>query len=62
MSKPTPTSVSLDNALLQMISVRPELGTFIRKVYDLIAELQINGKGYSTTLQGDDLVIRLKLQ
>ena len=58
---PTPTNVDLDGSLIQLISVRPEIGTFIRKVYDLVAETGINGKGFTIKLDGDSLVLRLAL-
>jgi hypothetical protein len=60
--KPTPTNVKLDSSLLQLMTVRPEIGTFVRKIYDLVHDTGVNGKGFSIVLVGDDLVIRLRLQ
>ena len=63
MSKPTPTRLKLSDDLIRVVSKRPQVGTFIRKVYDLILETGINGEGYSIALDsgagGADLVIRL---
>jgi hypothetical protein len=60
--QPTPTRVNLDTQLLQLTSTRPEVGSFIRKVYDLVHESGIEGRGFTVRLDGDDLVLRLTLR
>lgn len=58
---PTPTNVRLDSTLIQLISARPEIGTFVRKAYDLVAETGVNAKGFTIQLEGGALVMRLTL-